>query len=365
MRNQPKHPPVRATSLLLWALPAILGCPLLGRTAEAGGDVEGVPELDATSGAVRRSSADLTSPPAAAARTPDRTVLTGSPDGVVAPSTTAPRSTSSNAPTNEDLAVLTEVNRLRALRSLAPMRFDARLFVAARAHSEEQLSTNYLGHGSADPERAKLSQRLTQGGYVGRMYAEVVAQNYADAVSVVAAWMESPTHRAVLLDPDLTEGAFCRISNAADPRVNRWTGDFGAPVTARVAVPQPATATATPRSQPLTPPAASKVSLPANPAPRSQPLPVAASRPAAQPAPKLATPSPSCANGNCSGGKCGVPAPTFGSASGVGGTLPAPRVAPGIVVPSTAQPAYAPTAPVPYRAPVIRRPSHQNGNCRT
>jgi hypothetical protein len=147
--------------------------------------------------------------------------------------------------------------------------------------------------------------------------------------------------------------------------VNRWTGDFGAPVLPRASASLPA---------PSTP--ALRVSTPTNPAPRTQPLPPAGSRPAAQAAPKLVSPGP-MSGGNCPGGKCGVPAPVFGSDSGYGSSVPAPRsgvtVNPPLpsapapyVAPRTGQPAYVAPAPVPYRAPVIiRRPARRVGDCST
>jgi uncharacterized protein YkwD len=170
-------------------------------------------------------------PPSRAPTTPapfglpkTRVGLTGDPDGPP-PSAVTPAGV--KEPDAEELAALAEVNRLRAAQNIAPIRFEARLFAAARAHSEEQLAGNYLGHGSTDPDRATLGQRMAQAGYVGRMYAEVVAKHFVDARSVVAAWMDSPRHREVLLDPELNEGAFSRVSDPKDPRNNRWTGDFG------------------------------------------------------------------------------------------------------------------------------------------
>lgn len=402
---------------LLAALPALVGCSrdFWDRSPRVAGEFERVPPAPRP-----QASSDLLPPPAsrpgliaeqpaaAAARPPAyerNPVLSGSPDGDVPASVPASRAAprTSDAPTNEDLNVLTEVNRLRALRSLPTLRFDGRLFRAARAHSVEQLESNYLGHGSPDPERAKLSQRITQTGYTGRMYAEVVASNYSDVLSVVDAWMQSPTHRAVLLDPELSEGAFCRINVAGDPRLNRWTGDFGTPSADRATAnlppaPPPSTSmerplTPAPRSQPAAPPPAPvRTAVGPTPAPRSQPYGAASATPRANaPAPTLKSHDEEL----CPGGTCCVPPPAFGSSSGnlvpsPGAALPAPRSSAAPVaappapapardprtyvppaptttyVPRAPQPAYVAPAPVPYIPPVyVRRPVRRVGDCAT
>jgi uncharacterized protein YkwD len=326
--------------------------------------------------------------PAGAPNRPDVVALSGSPDGDETP---AARARPAFTPTSEDLAVLAEVNRYRANQGLPAIRYEARLFAAARLHCDEQLRHNYLGHSSPDPERARLSQRLGQEGYIGRMYAEVVATNYFDVKSVVDAWMQSPTHRAVLLDAELSEGAFCRM-DASDRQTNRWTGDFGAPVAVKTALiapppaptgvkPSPSSSAARPSALPS---GAVQASIPSNPAPRSQPassgLPaptstVAHAGPGAHMARAVAPASGGC--DCCPGGVCTVPPPTWSSAtpprpappsgygSTSGSTVPAPLAStlppPAASAPVRAvqQPTYTRPAPAPYRQPVVvrRRPA--------
>jgi uncharacterized protein YkwD len=354
---------------LLAAAPALLGCTreFWDRSPRVAGEVERPEAAPAAPRSGRpESSQDLLPPPTVRPgyvagqpadpalmlpRRPEPIALSGSPDGHAdAPGLGSQRATLGAAPTSEDLLVLAEVNKYRALQGLSAMRFEPRLFAAARLHSDEQLRSNYLGHSSPDPERARLSQRLAQEGYVGRMYAEVVASNYNDVATVVDAWMQSPTHRAVLLDPELSEGAFCRL-DSADRLTNRWTGDFGAPVALKAVVPPAPSlarpATPAPRSQPSAlPSGAVRASVPPAVAPRSQPLASAVPPPAPpRPPPPALKPVPY----------------SFGSDSGntvppMATALPpppvmAPRVAP--------QPTFTRPAPAPYRPPVVirRRPA--------
>jgi uncharacterized protein YkwD len=186
--------------------------------------------------------------------------LTGSPDGDAVPAPAAAQ------PTRTDMEALQEVNRLRAQHGLGPISFERKLFAAAYAHSTEQIQRGYMGHESRDPSRATLAQRMNAEGYYGRMYAEVVARDYVDARSVVDAWMQSPRHREVLLDPDLSQGAFARVDGSI-PGLNRWTGDFSAPRENQTPTPAPAPKASVAPS--ATPSSAARVSLPANNAPRS------------------------------------------------------------------------------------------------
>ena len=167
-----------------------------------------------------------------------------------------------------DTEVLREVNRIRHARSLRPLRFDQRLRQAARDHSAEQMQHGYMGHGSPDPARDELGERVKLVGYRGRAYGEVVAWGYRDCRAVVEGWMNSPPHRAVLLDRDMTEVGFSQAGLY-------WTGNFGAP-DARYR--QPLATTARPRTEPAprtytATPAPQAQPRDARPAPRSAPAP--------------------------------------------------------------------------------------------
>lgn len=182
--------------------------------------------------------------------------------------------------TRQDLAVLQEVNRIREQRGLRALRYQDQLFLAARDHSDEQRRHGYMGHGSPDPQRRTLAQRMGQAGYGGRVFAEVVAWGYRDHASVVAGWMNSPDHRRILLDAELTEAAFSRVGEY-------WTGNFGAPRRFRKATP-PSNGTytfrreAAPRYTPSRAPA---------PAPRTYAAP-APRRSAPAPQPRTVRPAP-------------------------------------------------------------------------
>ena len=126
------------------------------------------------------------------------------------------------APTAEDYQVLGAVNDLRRARGLHVFSWSNVLWRAAVYHSEEQHRHGYMGHDGKDSRRRRPMQRMEWAGYRGAAYGEVVAWNYRTVAAVVRGWMNSPSHRAILLDREMREAAFSRVGRY-------WTGNFGAP----------------------------------------------------------------------------------------------------------------------------------------
>lgn len=180
--------------------------------------------------------------------------------------------------TVQDMAILDRVNRIRAQHGLRALRFDPNLWVAARDHSAEQRKHGYMGHGSPDPARRTLAQRMGQASYGGRVFAEVVAWGYSDTASVVEGWMNSPDHRRILLDAELTEGSFSRVGEY-------WTGNLGAPARLRQPTPVPRTGDYSFRRAPAPTPRATQPYRAPTPQPR-------ASAPAPQPRRTQPAPAP-------------------------------------------------------------------------
>src|SRR5208282_4733440 len=116
------------------------------------------------------------------------------------------------APDQEDLAIvraatLCLINRERAANGESPLRLNGDLQAAAQSHSEDMAIVGYFEHSG--PEGDTVLDRLRSFGYIDRgTIAYEVGENiawgsYEDATpaSIVAAWMESPGHRANILNP--------------------------------------------------------------------------------------------------------------------------------------------------------------------
>ena len=96
--------------------------------------------------------------------------------------------------------LLNAANRDRAAAGLAPLQWDSALAASARQHALRMVQANTLSHQL--PGEPALQQRATQSG----ARFSVIAENIAEGPNVAglhAQWMNSPPHRANLLDPEL------------------------------------------------------------------------------------------------------------------------------------------------------------------
>ena len=96
-----------------------------------------------------------------------------------------------------EAGLLRAVNATRAAYGLRPVRYDATLERAARAHSAEMLRDHYFAHGAF---RQRMLAFHVRGPFVGENLAWG-AGPLAQAKAIVQMWLRSPEHRANLLRP--------------------------------------------------------------------------------------------------------------------------------------------------------------------
>jgi uncharacterized protein YkwD len=99
--------------------------------------------------------------------------------------------------TTAEAGLVQAVNAVRAQHGLAPLRLDARLERAARAHSQTVLRAGRLVHGNV---RGRLSAYGVRSRAVGENLAWGVGSR-ATSAAVVQMWLASPPHRKNLLRP--------------------------------------------------------------------------------------------------------------------------------------------------------------------
>ena len=98
---------------------------------------------------------------------------------------------------HSERALLAAMNGARTSRGLRPLRLDAKLQSAARAHTTEMLRYGYFGHGA-------FGRRLSSFGVRGPFVGENLAWGngrFRRAGVIVREWLRSPEHRANLLRP--------------------------------------------------------------------------------------------------------------------------------------------------------------------
>jgi uncharacterized protein YkwD len=105
-----------------------------------------------------------------------------------------------------EAAVVREMNRVRAARGLGPLRAAPALRTAARSHSQAMLIHGFFSHDSADGTAfsERIRRHYTNAGYARWSVGEALmaAQAHAvDAEAIVKAWLDSPSHRTIILSP--------------------------------------------------------------------------------------------------------------------------------------------------------------------
>nr|BFE64858.1 hypothetical protein GCM10020063_093840 [Dactylosporangium thailandense] len=155
----------------------------------------------------------------AAKKTPTKTPTT-TPTKPATPVTTTPTTGQYAAMENE---VVTLTNNYRQANGCGALRIDARLVTAARAHSTDMVTKNYFDHTGSDG--SNFVQREAAAGYTTGASAENIAWGYRTAQDVVTGWINSPGHRANILNcQSVAVGVGLAYKTDGTPY---WTQDFG------------------------------------------------------------------------------------------------------------------------------------------
>jgi uncharacterized protein YkwD/stress response protein SCP2 len=133
-----------------------------------------------------------------------------------------PRPDSTSGPYAE---VILLTNRERGKHGLGQLAANKQLAEAAQMHSADMAVRNFFDH--QNPEGAQCWDRAQLVGYRYRKIAENIAAGQRSPEEVVEGWMNSPGHRANILDGELTE---IGVGLAAGGSYGTyWTQVFGTP----------------------------------------------------------------------------------------------------------------------------------------
>lgn len=110
----------------------------------------------------------------------------------------------------EQIVALT--NQKRVQNGVGALTINSQLSSAAGAKAANMLSENYWAHNS--PSGKTPWTFISAAGYRYLYAGENLARDFSDAGSVVDAWMNSPSHRSNLLDPNFREiGVFVTLGD--------------------------------------------------------------------------------------------------------------------------------------------------------
>ncbi|GHI02043.1 RNA polymerase [Streptomyces cellostaticus] len=127
------------------------------------------------------------------------------------------------APSGTVAQVVALVNKERAAAGCGPLTEDAQLEKAAQGHSDDMAARNFFDH--TNPDGADPGRRITAAGYQWSTYGENIARGQQTPQAVMDSWMNSPGHRANILNCSFKNIGVGVHKGSGGPW---WTQDFGA-----------------------------------------------------------------------------------------------------------------------------------------
>ncbi len=102
--------------------------------------------------------------------------------------------------------MLDSVNALRQASGLQPVQLNAQLNAAAATHSKDMARQNRPWHFGSDG--SSPIDRAARAGYFGTFLGEAISETYETETETLAAWMQEPGPRAVIMDPKASQMGF-------------------------------------------------------------------------------------------------------------------------------------------------------------
>ncbi|MEU2632397.1 CAP domain-containing protein, partial [Kitasatospora sp. NPDC007106] len=114
------------------------------------------------------------------------------------------------------------VNQERSKVGCTPVKSDDKLELAAQRHSDDMAARNFFDH--TNPDGKGPQPRIDAAGYKWSSWGENIARGQRDAADVMKSWMDSPGHKANILNCGFTDlGVGVHLGEGGP----WWTQDFG------------------------------------------------------------------------------------------------------------------------------------------
>ncbi|MBD9732667.1 CAP domain-containing protein [Streptomyces sp. H28] len=177
--------------------------------------------------ASKSASPTRTATPTQAAKAPERpSTKAGGDRGTGGGSASGPGSGaggSGSSGGSAETQVIALVNQERAAAGCSPLTANARLTRAADDYSDVMAASGVMSH--TGPDGSTMTTRVEAAGYQWSTLGENIARGQADAASVMKSWMNSPGHRANILNCSFKEiGVGVHFGDGGP----WWTQNFGA-----------------------------------------------------------------------------------------------------------------------------------------
>lgn len=102
--------------------------------------------------------------------------------------------------------MLDSVNALRGAAGRAPVQLNPQLNAAAATHARDMSVQNRPWHFGSDG--SSPIDRIGRVGYAGGLVGETISETYESELETLAAWMEQPDTRRVIMSPEARNMGF-------------------------------------------------------------------------------------------------------------------------------------------------------------
>jgi len=121
---------------------------------------------------------------------------------------------------------LVQINKYRAQKRLKPLKLNAQLTSAAKAHARDLAKWDRISHYGSDGSNPW--DRVKRSGYVAGVAAENVGTGQASFDEVLRGWKESPGHNKNLLLADARDAGLALVQDPKTEFKTFWTLVLGA-----------------------------------------------------------------------------------------------------------------------------------------
>ncbi len=112
--------------------------------------------------------------------------------------------------------VMSRINEQRTQRFIPALTTNSRLISAASSKAKDMLARSYFAH--VDPDGNYVWPKIVAAGYSPYTnLGENLAMDFSDAGAVVTAWMNSPTHRANIVNPTFEDQGLSSVAGIYEP----------------------------------------------------------------------------------------------------------------------------------------------------
>lgn len=124
-----------------------------------------------------------------------------------------------------EFEAFTLINQQRKAHGCPPVQLSRELSSAAQQHSQEMADQNYFSHTGLDG--SSFVQRALRANYQYKPSGEIIAGGQSTAAAVVDGWMNSPTHRSIILTCANDDIGLGEVHSAKSQWGYYWTVVFG------------------------------------------------------------------------------------------------------------------------------------------